>query len=200
MMTIFYPIGDGLYVNITNKCPCKCVFCIRDIKETVGENDNLWLDHDPSLDEIKEELKKFDLNEYKEVVFCGFGEPMMRLETLIKTAEYIKSIADIKTRVNTNGLGDLINNTDVADCIKDVIDSVSVSLNAPDKDSYIRISRPSFGEKSYDAILKFAKRCKDEGIETVFSVVDEITEEEIEKSRDVAESIGIKLRVRHKNS
>lgn len=200
MMTIFYPIGDGLYVNITNKCPCKCVFCIRDIKETVGENDNLWLDHDPSLDEIKEELKKFDLNEYKEVVFCGFGEPMMRLETLIKTAEYIKSIADIKIRVNTNGLGDLINNTDVADCIKDVIDSVSVSLNAPDKDSYIRISRPSFGEKSYDAILKFAKRCKDEGIETVFSVVDEITEEEIEKSRDVAESIGIKLRVRHKNS
>lgn len=200
MMTIFYPIGDGLYVNITNKCPCKCVFCIRDIKETVGENDNLWLDHDPSLDEIKEELKKFDLNEYKEVVFCGFGEPMMRLETLIKTAEYIKSIADIKTRVNTNGLGDLINNTDVADCIKDVIDSVSVSLNAPDKDSYIRISRPSFGEKSYDAILKFAKRCKDEGIETVFSVVDEITEDEIEKSRNVAESIGIKLRVRHKNS
>lgn len=200
MMTIFYPIGDGLYVNITNKCPCKCVFCIRDIKETVGENDNLWLEHDPSLDEIKEELKKFDLNEYKEVVFCGFGEPMMRLETLIKTAEYIKSIADIKIRVNTNGLGDLINNTDVADCIKDVIDSVSVSLNAPDKDSYIRISRPSFGEKSYDAILKFAKRCKDEGIETVFSVVDEITEEEIEKSRDVAESIGIKLRVRHKNS
>nr|WP_174919169.1 TIGR04100 family radical SAM protein [Peptacetobacter hominis] len=199
-MTIFYPIGDGLYVNITNKCPCKCVFCIRDIKETVGENDNLWLDHDPSLDEIKEELKNFDLNEYKEVVFCGFGEPMMRLETLIKTAEYIKSIADIKTRVNTNGLGDLINNTDVADCIKDVIDSVSVSLNAPDKDSYIRISRPSFGEKSYDAILKFAKRCKDEGIETVFSVVDEITEEEIEKSRDVAESIGIKLRVRYKNS
>lgn len=198
MMTIFYPIGDSLYVNLTNKCPCRCVFCVREEHETVGNNNSLWLDHDPSMEEIKEDLERFDLKDYKEIVFCGFGEPMMRMDDLIETAKYIKSKADIKTRINTNGLGDLIHEKNTAECIKDCIDSVSISLNAPDKESYCRVTRPKFGEQSFDAMLKFAEECRDCGINIAFSVVDEITPEEIEKSKELAESLGVKLRVRHK--
>lgn len=198
MMTIFYPIGDSLYVNLTNKCPCRCVFCVREEHETVGNNNSLWLDHDPSMEEIKADLERFNLDEYKEIVFCGFGEPMMRMDDLIETAKYIKSKADIKTRINTNGLGDLIHEKNTAECIKDCIDSVSISLNAPDKESYCRVTRPKFGEQSFDAMLKFAEECRDCGINIAFSVVDEITPEEIEKSKELAESLGVKLRVRHK--
>lgn len=198
MMTIFYPIGDSLYVNLTNKCPCRCVFCVREEHETVGNNNSLWLDHDPSMEEIKADLERFNLDDYKEIVFCGFGEPMMRMDDLIETAKYIKSKADIKTRINTNGLGDLIHEKNTAECIKDCIDSVSISLNAPDKESYCRVTRPKFGEQSFEAMLKFAEECRDCGINIAFSVVDEITPEEIEKSRELAESLGVKLRVRHK--
>lgn len=198
MMTIFYPIGESLYVNLTNKCPCRCVFCVREEHETVGNNNSLWLDHDPSMEEIKEDLERFDLKDYKEIVFCGFGEPMMRMDDLIETAKYIKSKSDIKTRINTNGLGDLIHEKNTAECIKDCIDSVSISLNAPDKESYCRVTRPKFGEQSFEAMLKFAEECRDCGINIAFSVVDEITPEEIEKSRELAESLGVKLRVRHK--
>lgn len=198
MMTIFYPIGESLYVNLTNKCPCRCVFCVREEHETVGNNNSLWLDHDPSMEEIKVDLERFNLDEYKEIVFCGFGEPMMRMDDLIETAKYIKSKADIKTRINTNGLGDLIHEKNTAECIKDCIDSVSISLNAPDKESYCRVTRPKFGEQSFEAMLKFAEECRDCGINIAFSVVDEITPEEIEKSRELAESLGVKLRVRHK--
>ena len=198
MMTIFYPIGDSLYVNLTNKCPCRCVFCVREEHETVGNNNSLWLDHNPSMEEIKADLERFNLSDYKEIVFCGFGEPMMRMDDLIETAKYIKSKADIKTRINTNGLGDLIHEKNTAECIKDCIDSVSISLNAPDKESYCRVTRPKFGEQSFDAMLKFAEECRDCGINIAFSVVDEITPEEIEKSKELAESLGVKLRVRHK--
>lgn len=198
MMTIFYPIGDSLYVNLTNKCPCRCVFCVREEHETVGNNNSLWLDHDPSMEEIKADLERFNLDEYKEIVFCGFGEPMMRMDDLIETAKYIKSKADIKTRINTNGLGNLIHEKNTAECIKDCIDSVSISLNAPDKESYCRVTRPKFGEQSFEAMLKFAEECRDCGINIAFSVVDEITPEEIEKSKELAESLGVKLRVRHK--
>nr|WP_040410326.1 TIGR04100 family radical SAM protein [Peptacetobacter hiranonis] len=197
-MTIFYPIGDSLYVNLTNKCPCRCVFCVREEHETVGNNNSLWLDHDPSMEEIKADLERFNLDDYKEIVFCGFGEPMMRMDDLIETAKYIKSKADIKTRINTNGLGDLIHEKNTAECIKDCIDSVSISLNAPDKESYCRVTRPKFGEQSFEAMLKFAEECRDCGINIAFSVVDEITPEEIEKSKELAESLGVKLRVRHK--
>lgn len=198
MMTIFYPIGDSLYVNLTNKCPCRCVFCVREEHETVGGNNSLWLDHDPSIEEIKADLEKFNLSDYKEVVFCGFGEPMMRMDTLIETAKYIKSKQNIKTRINTNGLGDLIHNKNTAECIKDCIDAVSISLNAPDKEAYCRVTRPKFGEKSFDAMLKFAGESRECGIDIAFSVVDEITPEEIEKSKELAESLGVKLRIRHK--
>ena len=198
-MTLLYPIGKSLYVNITNLCCCNCVFCERDITDSVGGSDSLWLDHEPIIDELKAELEKFDLDDYEEVVFCGYGEPLMRINEVVEFATYIKSKKDIKIRINTNGLADLIHKKKTAVMLKDVIDAVSISLNAPNKEVYLEVTRPAFGIKSFDAMLSFAKDCKTCLKEVCFSVVDEISEEEIRKSQELADSLGIPLRIRVKN-
>lgn len=197
-MTILYPIGDSLYVNITNQCPCRCVFCIRMETDHVGNSGSLWLDHEPSIEEVKEEFKKFNIDDYKEIVFCGYGEPLVRLNEIIEISNFIKGISSIKIRINTNGLADLIHNKDTAVLLKDSIDAVSISLNAPDKKRYYEVTRPKFGEKSFDALLKFASECKKYLKDVSFSVVDEISDEEIGNAKKLAKDMDIPLRVRHK--
>ena len=198
-MTILYDYEDSLYVNLTNKCPCACVFCIRKETDHVGNSDSLWLDHEPTVEEVKKEFKNFDLNKYEEIVFCGYGEPLVRINEVVEVAKYIRSISNIKIRVNTNGLSDLIHNIKTAQMLKDNIDAVSISLNAPNKVKYNEVTKPKFGEKSYEALLDFATDCKKYIKEVNFSVVDEINEKEIQESKELAESMNIPLRVRHKN-
>ncbi|MBN9645900.1 MULTISPECIES: TIGR04100 family radical SAM protein [Terrisporobacter] len=198
-MTILYDYKESLYVNITNKCPCSCVFCIRKETDHVGNSDSLWLDHEPTVEEVKNEFKKFNLENYDEIVFCGYGEPLVRINEVIEIAKYIRSISDLKIRINTNGLSDLIHNKKTAILLKDKIDSVSISLNAPNKIRYNEVTRPKFGEKSFDALLNFAKDCKDYIEEVNFSVVDEINNDEIEEAQKLADKMNIVLRVRHKN-
>lgn len=198
-MTLLYPIENSLYVNITNLCCCKCVFCVRDISDSVGGSDSLWLDHEPTIDELKAELEKFNLDEYEEVVFCGYGEPLMRINEVVEFANYIKTKKNIKIRVNTNGLADLIHKKKTAVLLKDAIDAVSISLNAPNEEVYLEVAKPAFGIKSFDAMLSFAKDCKTCIKEVCFSVVDEITDEEIRQSQELADSLDIPLRVRVKN-
>ena len=198
-MTILYDYEDSLYINLTNKCPCACVFCIRKETDYVGNSDSLWLDHEPTVEEVKKEFKNFDLNKYEEIVFCGYGEPLVRINEVVEVAKYIRSISNIKIRVNTNGLSDLIHNKKTAQMLKDNIDAVSISLNAPNKVKYNEVTKPKFGEKSYEALLDFATDCKKYIKEVNFSVVDEINEKEIQESKELAESMNIPLRVRHKN-
>ena len=198
-MTILYDYKESLYVNITNQCPCACVFCIRKETDHVGNSDSLWLDHEPTVDEVKNEFKKFDLANYDEIVFCGYGEPLVRLNEVIEVSKYIKSFSNIKIRINTNGLSDLIHNKKTAVLLKDSIDSISISLNAPNKTRYNEVTKPKFGEKSFDALLDLARDCKKYIGEVNFSVVDEITDEEIKESQDLADKMNIVLRVRHKN-
>ena len=198
-MTILYDYEDSLYVNLTNKCPCACVFCIRKETDHVGNSDSLWLDHEPTVEEVKKEFKNFDLNKYEEIVFCGYGEPLVRINEVVEVAKYIRSISNIKIRVNTNGLSDLIHNKKTAQMLKGNIDVVSISLNAPNKVKYNEVTKPKFGEKSYEALLDFATDCKKYIKEVNFSVVDEINEQEIKESQELADKMNIPLRVRHKN-
>lgn len=198
-MTILYDYKESLYVNITNQCPCACVFCIRKETDHVGNSDSLWLDHEPTIEEVKKEFEKFDLEKYDEIVFCGYGEPLVRINEVVEISKYIRSISDIKIRINTNGLSDLIHNKKTAILLKDNIDSVSISLNAPNKTRYNEVTRPKFGEKSFDALLDFARDCKKYLGEVNFSVVDEISDKEIEESQILADKMNIPLRVRHKN-
>lgn len=197
-MNILYAIDKSLYVNLTNKCPCRCVFCIRNESDEVSNSGSLWLEHEPSIEEIKNAFDDFNLENYNEIVFCGYGEPLYRIDEVVEISKFIKVNSDIKIRVNTNGLGDLIHNKDTASMLKGVVDSVSISLNGPNKEIYNKVTRPKFGEVSFDSMLNFARNCKDNIEEVAFSVVDEISEEEINASKELADSLGIHLRIRHK--
>lgn len=196
-MTLTYEVDSGLYINITNKCPCNCTFCIRNNGDGAYGSDPLWLEHQPSADEIIESIKTRDLSKYSEVVFCGYGEPTCELEILLKVADYIKSVSGIRTRLNTNGLGNIINGRRIESELKGRLDAVSVSLNAPTKEEYDEVTRPSFRDTDcFAAMFDFAQAVKEYVGDVMFTVVDVIGQEKIELSRQLADKAGIRLRVR----
>ena len=130
MADIIYTLEGNVYLNITNKCPCNCAFCIRSKGDAVGDAENLWFDEEPSFDDIKKAIDDYDFSNVDKAVFCGYGEPTNAFENLIKTAKYLKKInPDIKLRINTNGLSDLINKSETAKEICENIDVISISLN-----------------------------------------------------------------------
>lgn len=197
MMTITYPVKTGIYVNMTNRCPCACTFCLRHNGEGVYGSDSLWLEREPTVEEVCKSIDSWDLTQYSEVVFCGYGEPTERLDDLLKVAAHIKSKSDIKIRINTNGLADLIWNEKTAPKLKGLIDTVSVSLNATNKEDYFKVVRPKFGIDSYDAMLKFTKDCTEYVPNVVMTVVDVVTsKEEQELCRKICDSVGATLRIR----
>lgn len=196
-MNISYEIGNKLYLNITNKCPCNCTFCIRNNGDGAYGSDPLWLEHQPSIDEVIANLKTRDLDSYEEIIFCGYGEPTCELEILKTTAAYIRSVSKTPIRLNTNGLGNLVNKRDIAPDFEGLLDTVSVSLNASDSEAYDKVTRPSFkGVDCFEEMLKFAERVKLFVPNTMLTVVDVIGEEEIAKSQAIADKVGIQLRVR----
>ena len=197
MMTVTYEGGSALYVNITNRCPCACVFCLRHNKDHVFNSDSLWLEREPTVEEICDSIDARNLEKYSEVVFCGYGEPTERLDDLLQVAAHIKSKGKTRIRINTNGLSDLIHGEKTARKLKGLIDSVSVSLNATNREDSFKVVRPRFGIGSYDAMLSFAKDCTEYVPEVVMTVVDVVTsKEEQALSRQICESIGVTLRVR----
>lgn len=195
-MTIVYEAGNNLYVNITNKCPCRCTFCIRQNGDGAYGSDSLWLEHEPSVQEVIDALEKADYKKYNEIVYCGYGEPTEKIDVLVETAKYIRENSNLEIRLNTNGLADLIHKKPVACMLEGVVDTVSVSLNAGTKEEYLKVTRPSFGDEAYEAMQKFAVDCKKYVKNVVFSVVDVIGEDEIKASQEMADKLGITLRVR----
>lgn len=195
-MTIFYKFDGKMYINITNGCPCDCVFCIRKNGDSIEDNGSLWLEHEPSFEEICAAFERFDKAGITEAVFCGYGEPTVRADMLLKTAEYIKANSAMKIRVNTNGLVRLICKGFDVSRFKGAVDSFSVSLNAPNAKRYNEVTRPSFGEAAFSEMLKFSEDVRDLGIKTAFTVVDVITSEEISECEKLAADMKIPLRVR----
>lgn len=197
MMTITYKVKNGIYVNMTNRCPCACTFCLRHNGDGVYGSPSLWLEREPTVEDVCESLDTWDLNKYEEVVFCGYGEPAERLYDLLKVAAHIKEKSTIPIRINTNGLADLIWNENTAPKLKGLIDTVSISLNATNKEDYFKTVRPKFGIGSYDAMLRFAKECVNYVPKVVMTVVDVVTSpEEQEYCREICNSIGASLRIR----
>ncbi|MBR3360528.1 MAG: TIGR04100 family radical SAM protein [Lachnospiraceae bacterium] len=197
METITYEVKNGLYLNITNRCPCSCTFCIRNNDDHVYGSDPLWLDHEPSVSEICDAIDQKDLASYEEVVFCGYGEPTERLDALLEVAAYIKKKSLIRIRVNTNGLSDLIHGEKTAPKLKGLIDVVSISLNATNPEDYLKMVRPKFGIGSFDAMLSFAKDCTAYVPDVVMTIVDTVTtKEEQEKSLQICNDLSVRLRIR----
>lgn len=194
MDTITYQIGNGVYINLTNKCSNDCVFCERNRISGV-DGYYLWLKNEPTADEVIESLKTYDVQDFDEVVFCGFGEPTYKWDNIKKIATFVHEIGK-KTRLNTNGQGNLINGFDITNEIANYIDKVSISLNNGNSKRYAEDNRSIFGEMAFQEIQNFAAKCLAKGVHTTFSVVDCISKEEIEQARQIANAIGANFRVR----
>lgn len=197
-MTITYEYHNSLYVNITNRCSNACGFCVRTKHDNVNGKDDLWLDREPTVDEIKADFMKRDLSKYDQVVFCGYGEPTERFDDMIKVASWLKAEhPDLPIRINTNGQANLICGRDVTPELKGVIDTVSISLNAPNAAEYQSICHSRYGEGAFDALQEFASLAKEYVKKVVFTVVDKtMPDSDIEKCREIAESCGVDFRIR----
>ncbi len=194
-MNIVYKYQNQLYINLTNRCTNKCSFCIRFTPSGV-DNIDLWLDHEPSLEEIKNALIEKDYKSYDEIIICGYGEPLERFETVIEVCKFIKSTSCSKIRINTNGHGNYCAKADLTPQLKGIVDTISISLNASTPAEYQKICKCCFGEDGFYEMLDFAKKAKEYVPCVVLSVVDVIGEAEIEACRKIAKDIGVEYRVR----
>ena len=197
-MTITYEVDSGLYINVTNRCTNRCEFCIRNNGDGAYGSDSLWLLHEPSVSEILADVFSRDLDKYSELVFCGYGEPTVRLRDIREVALGIKKrYPSVKIRVNTNGHSDLIHGTDTSPLYKDAFDVVSISLNTPDADKYVEMCHPVYQKSAFNALLTFAENVNKYVQKTLLSVVRQtLTAEELEECRRIADSLGVALKVR----
>lgn len=193
---LVYSLEGKIYINLTNRCTNDCIFCLRKDKDDVCGQE-LWLDsEDFGLNDVVEQLNKFELS--KEVVFCGYGEPLLKFELLKEVAKYIKeNYPDTKIRINTNGHANYVYKRNIVPELVGLIDEISVSLNGSTSQEYDEFSQPKF-EGAYDEVKKFIKSCSDAGIKTDTSIVDGYKGRrlDIQKCEEISQDLGAKLRVR----
>ena len=190
--------GKNLYVNMTNRCPCSCVFCLRQTKG-MSEDNNLWLkDGEPDIATVLELFSHYDLRLINELVFCGFGEPLERLADVCAVIDALKEqYPMLKVRVNTIGLANLIYGRDITPELNGRVDTISISLNAPDAEEFYQLTRSKFGIQSYAAMKEFAVLAKRYVPNVVMTVVERVmSEERIAKCREICDELGVTLRVR----
>ena len=196
-MSIIYECNDGLYSNVTKEFMNKCEFCIRDSNEAVGNASTLWLTQTPSAPEVIKELLSFDIGSYSEIVFCGFGEPLIEISTVIKVARELKEITDVPIRINTNGLANMYHKRDITFELYGLIDSISISLNAKNANDYDKMCNSSFGEEAFNGVIDFIKCAKQNISDVTITVLDLLSPSDIEECRKIAEDLCVKFRVRN---
>ncbi|MGC8998641.1 MAG: TatD family nuclease-associated radical SAM protein [Candidatus Bathyarchaeia archaeon] len=195
--SIVYWLGENLYLNITNKCSNNCYFCLRNFLDGVG-GFNLKLEKEPTFNEIIAELENvINRRNWREIVFCGFGEPLERLDCVLEVSKWIKKHYGkiVMLRVDTNGQALLLNKgRNVVEELKMVgVDKVSVSLNAHDKETYNQVCRPVF-ENAFESIIEFIKKAK-ELLDVEVTAV-RIPEVDISRVEQIAREMGVRFRVR----
>lgn len=196
-MTITYTYHHALYVNLTNRCPNACEFCLRTHGDTVGDSGSLWLEREPSKEEIWNDISRRDLSAFRELVFCGYGEPACRLDDMLWICRKVREKSPISIRVNTNGLSDLINGRDTAPEYSGLFDTVSISLNASTPEKYDAICHSQFGLEAFPAILRFAENVRKYVGNVCMTIVDTgLPQKEIEDCRALCEKAGATFRVR----
>jgi TatD family-associated radical SAM protein len=195
--SIVYWLGNNLYLNVTNSCPNNCYFCLRNFKSGVG-GFNLKLQREPKFEEVIGELQKFiNLRNWSEIVFCGFGEPMERLDCILEVCRWIRRYygKSVSIRVDTNGQGFLINEgRDVVQELREAgVDKLSVSLNAQDRETYNEVCRPNF-KNAFESVLEFIEKARANFDVEITAVA--IPEVDLSKIGEIAIKMGVKFRVR----
>ena len=204
--TLVYTLDDKIYINLTNNCTNRCVFCLRQDKSDVCGQE-MWLDSEvfgsdvvieQLEDTIKKQLEAGKEHSLNEIIFCGYGEPLLKLELLKEVASYIrKTYPQTKIRVNSNGHANFVYKRNVAEELKPLIDDISISLNASNAEEYDELSQPNI-PNAFEAVKDFIKSCADAGISTTASVVENYKGRhlDLEKCEQIATSLGAKFRVR----
>ena len=193
-MAITYPLGAKLYINLTNQCTNDCKFCVRKFKDGLGGY-KLWLDEEPSAQEVINDIQNPE--DYAEIVFCGFGEPLMRLEAVKEVAAWLNNNhPQIPVRINTNGLANVIHQRDILPELSDLIDAISISLNASNPKQYQEVSQSKYGQEAFAYVLDFIKEAK-EYIPAVKVSVVTYPGVDVEKCRKLADELGVKIKIRH---
>ena len=190
-----YWLGDRLYLNITNRCPNRCYFCIRNFADGVG-GFNLRLKREPAVSEVIKALEEvMNRRFWAEVVFCGFGEPTERLDCILEVSRWLKRYFNIQVRLDTNGQGYLLNEgREVLRELKEAgVDKVSVSLNAHNEETYNTVCRPTF-KNAYKEVLRFIREAVGL-LETEVTAVD-VPQVDLAKVEEIAESLGAVFRRR----
>lgn len=196
---LVYLLNGKIYINLTNRCTNECIFCIRSIKDDVCGK-NLWLkSEDISVEDVIFQLKNI-INNDMEVVFCGYGEPTLKLEILKQVAKFIKeNYTGVKVRLNTNGHANFVYKRNILPELKGLVDEISVSLNASNEEQYIELTQPNIKcEHPFVEVKDFIKKSADEGIKTVASVVSGYKNHEIDiqECERIANDAGAEFRVR----
>lgn len=191
---IAYPIRDSLYLNITNQCTNACVFCAK-FKDFVVKGHELKLDHEPNFDEVI--LAMGDIEPYREVVFCGYGEPLIRLDLVKEISRWLKSKGK-KVRINTDGQASLLHGRNILPELEGLVDELSVSLNAPDAPTYQQICQSRFGEQSFEAVCNFLRAAPNH-IPLVTASAVTYPGVDIDACRRLAQSLGVQFREREYN-
>ncbi len=198
MGTISYKIRNSLYLNLTQRCTANCVFCTR-LTKPIVQGYNLALDREPSAQEVWDSID--DPKLYDEVVFCGFGEPTLRLDVIKEVAKKIKD-AGGRVRLNTNGHGNLIHKRNIVPELKGLIDEVSVSLNADTSEGYDEIVQPlpAFRGKAYDEVKQFISEAKKYIPDVQATIVTHQKDIDEAKCEEIANNeFGVKYRPRRYN-
>ncbi|KJR44041.1 TatD family hydrolase [Candidatus Magnetoovum chiemensis] len=189
-----YKIRNSLYLNITNKCTNHCGFCVRNVKDFV-KGHNLRLKKDPTYEEIIAAIKdNVALYRPEEIVFCGYGEPLIRLDTVKNVSQWIKQ-QGFTIRINTNGQANLIHKRNILPELKGLTDSMSISLDAHNEEIYNKICKPSY-KGSFNAVVDFIKEAP-KYIPDVTATIVDVEDVDIEQCRQIASSLGVKFRIRH---
>ena len=191
--TFTYELDGNLYINLTSKCTNDSTFCVRNEHSTYFGH-KLWLSREPSAEEVLARIPE-NISRYKEYVFCGFGEPTIKLPVLLEIGRELKR-RGATVRLNTNGQANMIWKRDVTAELSEAVDKINVSLNEASAEEYVKLCKPAFGEAAFDGLQDFAKKCASRGIDVWFSVVDCIGQEKIDLCRQIASRCGVPLRVR----
>ena len=197
MLTMLYTVGDKIYVNLTNRCPCACTFCLRQNADSVYGSDPLWLDREPTVEEVLSAIREKNPAHYREIVFCGYGEPTCRFYDLIAICRALRGETDTPIRLNTNGQLLLAEGEGAVEEMRGCFDTVSISLNEATPALYDAVCHSEYGEAAFPSILAFAKRVKGVVPHVCFSVVDTfLSPASLDACRTIASDLGIPLRVR----
>lgn len=191
--TLAYPLDNKLYLNITSRCTLRCVFCPKTQHRWVVDGANLYLPREPRVSEVL--AAAGDASRYDEVVFCGLGEPTLRLYDLLEIAGGLRDQGAVRVRVDTDGLANLVYGRDVTPDFEGFIDALAISLNAQDEETYIRYCAPSL-PGAYAAVLDFTDRVREFVPDVCLTAVDGLPGVDIAACERVARHLGVRFRRR----